>query len=75
MILSILIAGVAIGSIYAMIGICYNIMYSTSKVLSFTSGQLGMIGAVFGAWFIGDLQWDAPVTGISHFHTRGRTAP
>ena len=57
MILSILIAGVAIGSIYAMIGICYNIMYSTSKVLSFTSGQLGMIGAVFGAWFIGDLQW------------------
>jgi branched-chain amino acid transport system permease protein len=57
MFLSILIAGVAVGSIYAMIGICYNVMYSTSKVLSFTSGQLGMIGAVFGAWLIGDLQW------------------
>jgi len=57
MILSILIAGVAVGSIYAMIGICYNVMYSTSKVLSFTSGQLGMLGAVFGAWLIGDLQW------------------
>ena len=39
MILSILIAGVAVGSVYAMIGICYNVMYSTSKVLSFTSGQ------------------------------------
>lgn len=57
MFLSILIAGVAVGSVYAMIGICYNVMYSTSKVLSFTSGQLGMIGAVFGAWLIGDLQW------------------
>jgi branched-chain amino acid transport system permease protein len=57
MFLSILIAGVAVGSIYAMIGICYNVMYSTSKVLSFTSGQLGMLGAVFGAWLIGDLQW------------------
>lgn len=57
MILSILIAGVAVGSVYAMIGICYNVMYSTSKVLSFTSGQLGMLGAVFGAWLIGDLQW------------------
>jgi branched-chain amino acid transport system permease protein len=57
MLLSILIAGVAVGSVYAMIGICYNVMYSTSKVLSFTSGQLGMLGAVFGAWLIGDLQW------------------
>jgi branched-chain amino acid transport system permease protein len=57
MFLSILIAGVAVGSVYAMIGICYNVMYSTSKVLSFTSGQLGMIGAVFGAWLIGDLGW------------------
>jgi branched-chain amino acid transport system permease protein len=57
MFLSILIAGVAVGSVYAMIGICYNVMYSTSKVLSFTSGQLGMLGAVFGAWLIGDLQW------------------
>jgi branched-chain amino acid transport system permease protein len=38
-----------------MIGLSYNMMYSTSKVVSFTPGQLGMIGAVFGAWFIGVL--------------------
>ena len=55
MLVTILVAGIAIGAIYAMIGLSYNMMYSTSKVVSFTPGQLGMIGAVFGAWFIGVL--------------------
>ncbi len=55
MIPSIVVAGLSIGAVYAMIGIAYNIMYSTSKVMSFTSGQLGMLGSVFGAWFIGVL--------------------
>lgn len=54
---AILVAGLATGAVYAMIGLSYNIMYSTSKVMSFTSGQLGMVGAVFGAWFIGVLGW------------------
>jgi branched-chain amino acid transport system permease protein len=54
---AILVAGLAMGAVYAMIGLSYNIMYSTSKVLSFTSGQLGMVGAVFGAWFISVLGW------------------
>jgi branched-chain amino acid transport system permease protein len=57
MLVAILTAGVAIGAIYAMIGLAYNIMYSTSKVMSFTSGQIGMLGSVFGAWFIGVLGW------------------
>jgi len=55
MLVTILVSGIAIGAIYAMIGLSYNMMYSTSKVVSFTPGQLGMIGAVFGAWFIGVL--------------------
>jgi branched-chain amino acid transport system permease protein len=55
MVITILVAGIATGAIYAMIGISYNLMYATSKVVSFTPGQLGMIGAVFGAWFIGVL--------------------
>lgn len=54
---TILVAGLAMGAVYAMIGLSYNIMYSTSKVLSFTAGQLGMVGAVFGAWFISVLGW------------------
>ena len=39
MLSSILAAGIAIGSVYAMIGLAYNVMYSTSKVMSFTAGR------------------------------------
>jgi branched-chain amino acid transport system permease protein len=49
---SILATGLAMGAIYALIGITYNIMFSTSRVMSFTAGQLGMLGGVFGALFI-----------------------
>ena len=44
--------GSAIGAIYALIGITYNMMFSASRVMSFTAGQLGMLGGVFGALFI-----------------------
>jgi len=42
-------SGLAMGAIYALIGITYNTMYSASKVMSFTAGQLGMLGGVFGS--------------------------
>lgn len=48
---SILATGLAMGAIYALIGISYNVMYSTSRVMSFTAGQLGMLGGVLGALF------------------------
>lgn len=46
----IVVSGLAIGAVYATVGFAYNIMYSTSKVMSFTSGQLAMIGSVVGAF-------------------------
>jgi branched-chain amino acid transport system permease protein len=49
---SIVSSGVAIGCIYALIGITYNVMFSASRVFSFTSGTLGMIGGVLGSLFI-----------------------
>lgn len=52
MIQSIVLSGVAIGSIYALIGITYNVMFSASRVFSFTAGTLGMIGGVLGSLFI-----------------------
>ncbi len=52
MLFSILSTGLAMGAIYALIGIAYNTMYSTSRVMSFTSGQLGMLGGVFGSLFM-----------------------
>jgi branched-chain amino acid transport system permease protein len=51
-IFSILSTGFAIGAIYALIGVTYNVMFSASRVMSFTAGQVGMLGGVFGSWFI-----------------------
>ncbi len=55
MLASILASGLAIGAIYALIGVTYNIMFSASRVMSFTAGPVGMLGGVFGAWFIARL--------------------
>jgi branched-chain amino acid transport system permease protein len=52
MIESIVLSGVAIGCIYALIGVTYNVMFSASRVFSFTAGTLGMIGGVLGSLFI-----------------------
>ncbi len=55
MFLAIMMSGLAIGAVYAMIGVTYNVMFSASRVMSFTAGQLGMLGGVLGAAFIGVL--------------------
>ena len=52
MVESIVSTGVAIGCIYALIGITYNVMFSASRVFSFTAGTLGMLGGVLGSLFI-----------------------
>src|ERR1700709_2560233 len=49
MLASILASGLAVGAVYALIGITYNTMFATSRVMSFTAGQLGMLGGVFGS--------------------------
>ena len=52
MLASILASGLAVGAIYALIGVTYNTMFSASRVMSFTAGQLGMLGGVFGSLFV-----------------------
>src|ERR1700749_441477 len=52
MVQSIVLSGLAIGGIYALIGITYNVMFSASRVFSFTAGTLGMLGGVLGSLFI-----------------------
>jgi branched-chain amino acid transport system permease protein len=49
---SIVASGLAAGAIYALVGITYNTMFSTSRVMSFTAGQLAMLGGVFGSLFM-----------------------
>lgn len=55
MIESIVSYGLAVGAVYAMIGITYNVMFTASRVFSFTAGMLGMLGGVLGALFINRL--------------------
>jgi len=52
MLQSIILSGVAIGCVYALIAIAYNVMFSASRVFSFTAGTLGMIGGILGSLFI-----------------------
>ncbi|MFM9850471.1 MAG: branched-chain amino acid ABC transporter permease [Hyphomicrobiaceae bacterium] len=52
---SIVSNGLAVGAVYALIGITYNVMFSASRVFSFTAGSVGMLGGVFGAIFIGQM--------------------
>jgi branched-chain amino acid transport system permease protein len=55
MVESIIATGLAIGCIYALIGITYNVMFSASRVFSFTAGTLGMIGGVLGSLLIAQI--------------------
>src|SRR6476659_1907493 len=52
MLASIIASGLAVGAVYALIGVTYNTMVSASRVMSFTAGQLGMLGGVFGSLFV-----------------------
>jgi branched-chain amino acid transport system permease protein len=52
---SIVLSGAAIGCVYALIGITYNVMFSASRVFSFTAGALGMLGGVLGSLFIAQM--------------------
>jgi branched-chain amino acid transport system permease protein len=61
MVESIVSTGLAIGCIYALIGITYNVMFSASRVFSFTAGTLGMLGGVLGSLFIAQLGMPVPI--------------
>lgn len=59
MLASIVAAGLAVGAIYVLVGVTYNTMFSASRVMSFTAGQLGMLGGVLGSLFV--LRWGLPL--------------
>ena len=50
--LNVLVSGLAMGMLFAAVALVYNVMYSTSKVLSVTTGHIAMLGGVFGAYII-----------------------
>jgi branched-chain amino acid transport system permease protein len=49
---NVIVSGLAAGALFAATALVYNVMFSTSKVLSITTGHIAMLGGVFGAYFI-----------------------
>jgi branched-chain amino acid transport system permease protein len=58
---TVVVSGLATGALFAATALVYNVMFSTSKVLSVTTGHLAMLGGVFGAFFMSGLGWPWPV--------------
>ena len=59
MLATIIASGLATGAVYALVGITYNTMYATSRVMSFTAGQVGMLGGVLGSLYM--IVWGLPL--------------
>jgi branched-chain amino acid transport system permease protein len=55
-VLTVLVIGLAMGALYATAALAYNVMYSTSKVLSVTTGHIFMVSGVAAAYLIGELK-------------------
>jgi branched-chain amino acid transport system permease protein len=53
--LFVIVTGLATGALFAATALVYNVMFSTSKVLSVTTGHIPMLGGVFGAYAISGL--------------------
>jgi branched-chain amino acid transport system permease protein len=51
----VIVSGLATGALFAATALVYNVMFSTSKVLSVTTGHIAMLGGVFGAYAINGL--------------------
>ncbi|MBB3181029.1 branched-chain amino acid ABC transporter permease [Variovorax sp. Sphag1AA] len=54
--LTVLVTGLATGALYVAAALAYNVMYSTSKVLSVTTGHIFMVSCICGAFLIGELR-------------------
>jgi branched-chain amino acid transport system permease protein len=55
--LLVIVSGLALGGLYGMTALVYNVMYSTSKVLSFGTGQFAMVGGICTAFLVLNLHW------------------
>ena len=51
MIVNLIIGSLMIGSVYGMLALGYSLIYSASGLMTFTQGQLLMLGAFLGLQF------------------------
>jgi branched-chain amino acid transport system permease protein len=56
-----LVSGIAVGAIYSLIALSFNIIFSTTRIVNFAQGEYVMIGALAGYSFAVVLAWPLPV--------------
>lgn len=54
-----LVGGIAVGAVYSLIALGYNVIFSTTRVLNFAQGEFLMIGALVG-WTL-HVAWGLPL--------------
>jgi branched-chain amino acid transport system permease protein len=52
----VLISGVTLGSLYALVGLGFVVIYRATKVVNFAQGEMMMLGAMLALYFHSDLQ-------------------
>ena len=53
----VLISGVTLGSLYALVGLGFVVIYRATKVVNFAQGEMMMLGAMLALYFYSDLQF------------------
>jgi len=51
----VLISGVTLGSLYALVGLGFVVIYRATKVVNFAQGEMMMLGAILALYFFSDL--------------------
>lgn len=52
---NLVISGLAVGAVYAIVGMSFNIVFATTNILNFSTPGLLMVGAMFGVFLYGSL--------------------
>jgi branched-chain amino acid transport system permease protein len=53
--LQVLISGITLGSLYALVGLGFVVIYRATRVVNFAQGEMMMLGAMFALYFYSDL--------------------
>lgn len=61
MFISLIVAGLALGSIYALLGLSLVLVNKATEAVNFAQGEIGMIGAFVGMTVLASSGWPLPV--------------